>query len=243
MLLATMPFILLGCGDDASENGTVQVFAAASLAETFAEIESAFEAANPGLDVRVNLAGSSSLREQILAGAPADVFASANEPTMEDLARADELNCEPEIFALNTLEIAVPAGNPGRVSGIEDFANGDLLIGLCAPGVPCGDFARQVLSNAGVEPSIDTNEPDVRALMTKIEADELDVGLVYVTDVNTAGERVEGIKIADRDNVIADYPIAELAHAPNPRGAAAFVDFVVSDKGRAIMSAGGFIVP
>jgi molybdate transport system substrate-binding protein len=195
------------------------------------------------VDVQLNFAGSSALREQILEGAPADIFASANESNMSQVLEAGDLKGEPEIFVQNRLQIAVPAGNPGGVAGLEDFADGDLLIGLCASGVPCGDFAREALAKAGVEPSIDTNEPDVRALLTKLGEDELDAGIVYVTDVTSAGDLVEGMDIPAEHNVVADYPIAELADAPNPDGAAAFVDFVLSDEGKAILTGFGFTVP
>jgi len=252
-LVGVLLLAAMACGDDdatsssgtggADLDGTVLVLAAASLTDAFAAVEAAFEAAHPGVDVQLNFAGSSALREQILEGAPADVFASANESNMSQVLEAGDLRGEPEIFLRNLLQIAVPAGNPGAVAGLEDFADGDLLIGLCAPGVPCGDFAREALAKAGVEPSIDTNEPDVRALLTKLGGDELDAGIVYVTDVTSAGDLVEGIDIPVEDNVVADYPIAELAEAPNPDGAAAFVDFVLSDEGKVILTSFGFTVP
>ena len=117
---------------------------------------------------------------------------------------------DPQTFVANQLQIAVPAGNPGGVTGLADFADADLLIGLCAEEVPCGQFGREALANAGVTPSIDTNEPDVRSLLTKVEAGELDAGIVYVTDVLSAGDAVEGIEIPADENVIATYPIAAL---------------------------------
>lgn len=219
------------------------VFAAASLTDAFAQVASVFEAANPGVDVQLNLAGSSALREQVLQGAPGDVFASANPSTMEQVVEAGEVQGDPQVFVRNRLQIVVPAGNPGEVAGLADFATAELLIGLCAQGVPCGDFARESLAKADVEASIDTNEPDVRALLTKIGADELDAGIVYVTDVAAAGDRVEGIDIAAAHNVVAVYPIAVLARAPNPAGAEAFVTFVFSDQGQAILASYGFVAP
>jgi molybdate transport system substrate-binding protein len=225
---------------DAGVEGTVLVFAAASLTDAFAEVEAAFEAANPQADVQLNLAGSSALREQILEGAPADVFASANEPNMGQVVDEGLVVGDPQIFVRNVLQIAVPAGNPGELRGLGDFANDDLLIGLCAEGVPCGDFGREVLANAGVEASIDTNEPDVRALLTKIGTDELDAGLVYVTDVTAAADMVEGIDVPADVNVEATYPIAALSEAPNPDGAGAFVEFVLSAEGQDILTGFGF---
>jgi molybdate transport system substrate-binding protein len=244
---------MLGCGDDGGDDdtdgsgtvidGTVLVFAASSLTDAFDEIETTFEAEYPGVDVQLNLAGSSSLREQILEGAPADVFASANQSNMDQVIEAGEVDGDAPVFVANLLQIAVPAGNPAGVAGLEDFAREELLIGLCAEGVPCGDFARQALANAGVEASIDTNEPDVRALLTKIGADELDAGIVYVTDIAAGGEGVEGIDIADDQNVVASYPVAPLAEAPNPEAAAAFVEFVLSEEGQSILVSYGFAAP
>jgi len=227
-----------------SVNGELLVSAAASLTDAFGEVESAFEEENRDVDVVLNLGSSTALREQILEGAPADVFASANTSNMDQVVEAGEAAGEPEIFVTNRLQIAVPAGNPGGVSGLEDFAREELLIGLCGENVPCGDFGRQALENAGVTPSLDTNEPDVRALLTKIENDELDAGIVYVTDVLSSppGE-VEGIDIPTEVNVVAEYPIAVLASAPNPDAAAAWIEFVLSEGGQAILTSYGFTSP
>jgi molybdate transport system substrate-binding protein len=225
--------------DSTALSGQVVVFTAASLTDVFDTMATTFEAEFPGAEVQLNLAGSSTLREQILGGAPADVFASADERIMEVVGAAGELGSEPAIFARNSLQIAVPASNPGDVTTLTDLADPDLFVGICAEGVPCGDFARMVLDAAGVEASIDTNEGDVRALLTKIEADELDAGIVYATDVaSSAG--VAGVKIPTEFNVEVRYPIATLAAAPNPGVAAAFVAFVLSPEGQDIIVAGGF---
>jgi molybdate transport system substrate-binding protein len=232
--------VVTACSGDAE--GEILVSAAASLTDAFAAAEAAFEDANPGTDVVLNLGSSSTLREQILEGAPADVFASANTSSMDQVVEAGETAGGPEIFVTNLLQIAVPAGNAAGVTGLADFANEELLIGLCAEEVPCGEFGREALANAGVTPSIDTNEPDVRALLTKVEAGEVDAGIVYVTDVISA-EGVEGIEIPDGENVLAEYPIAALSGAPNPDGAAAFVEFVLSDEGQAILADFGFMAP
>ena len=234
--------MLIACSDSSVE-GELLVSAAASLTDAFAEMESAFEDANPDVDVVLNLGSSSALREQILEGAPADVFASANTSNMDQVAEAGEVAGEPEIFVTNSLQIAVPAGNPAGVTGLEDFAREELLIGLCAEDVPCGDFGRQALENAGVTPSIDTNEPDVRALLTKIEAGELDAGITYVTDVLSTSGTVEGVDIPAEVNVVAEYPIATLTGAPNPEAAAAWVEFVLSEEGQAILTSYGFTSP
>ncbi|HEY7468841.1 MAG TPA: molybdate ABC transporter substrate-binding protein [Acidimicrobiia bacterium] len=230
-------------GSVSEPSGELLVSAAASLTDAFADFESALEVANPDLDVVLNLGASSALREQILEGAPADVFASANTTNMDQVVEAGEAAGEPEVFTTNLLQIAVPAGNPAGVTGLEDFAREDLLIGLCAEGVPCGDFGLQALQKAGVTPVIDTNEPDVRALLTKIEAGELDAGITYVTDVLAAGGMVEGVSIPEEHNVVASYPIVHLAGGLNPDGAAAFVEFALSAEGQEILDEYGFTSP
>jgi molybdate transport system substrate-binding protein len=230
---------LSACGRGSAQ-GELIVSAAASLTDAFREVESAFEDVNPEVDVVLNLGASSALREQILEGAPADVFASANTSNMDQVAAAGQVDGEAEIFVTNSLQIAVPAGNEAGVSGLDDFARDELLIGLCAEDVPCGEFGREALASAGVTPAIDTNEPDVRALLTKIEAGELDAGIVYVTDVLSTDGAVEGVDIPGEDNVVAEYPISTLASAPNPQAATAFVEFVLSDEGQAILTGYGF---
>jgi molybdate transport system substrate-binding protein len=246
--------VLAACGDDdagstttearaeESAQGDITVFAASSLTDAFTELGTTFESENPDASVEFNFGASSALREQILAGAPADVFASANTSNMDQVVDGGAAS-DPEDFATNLLEIAVAAGNEARVAGLDDFANPDLLIGLCAEEVPCGEFGREALANAGVTPSIDTNEPDVRSLLTKVEAGDLDAGIVYVTDVMAAGETVEGVEIPADDNVVATYPIAALTDAANPDAADAFVEFVLSDEGQEVVQSYGFDAP
>lgn len=241
-ILAVVCVLVSACGGVEGESEVV-VSAAASLTDAFAEMESTFEEANSGVDVVLNLGGSSALREQILAGAPADVFASANRSNMDQIVAAGEASDRPEVFASNSLQIAVPAGNPAEVTGLEDFADPELLIGLCAPQVPCGDFARQTLDNAGITPAVDTNEPNVRALLTKISTGELDAGITYVTDVVSTEGSVEGIDIPSDVNVEANYLIVELDNTSNPEAAAAFVEYVLSDQGQEILARYGFDAP
>lgn len=232
-----------GGGPGEAADRELVVSAAASLTDAFGAMERAFEAARPDVDVRLNLAGSSTLRMQILEGAPVDVFASADVANMERVAAAGEVAGEPRIFARNRLQIAVPAGNPAGIDGLEDFADEDLLLGLCAEEVPCGAFARQALRQAGVRPAVDTREPDVRALLTKIEVGELDAGIVYRTDVAAASPEVDGIDLPEEAQVVAEYPIAVLRRSPRPGAAESFVDFVLSEEGRAVLEDFGFVPP
>ncbi len=216
----------------------VVVSAASSLADAFADIEESFEETHPGVDVVLNLGASSGLREQILAGAPVDVYASADIANMEAVSAAG-LVAESAVFARNRLQIAVPPGNPGGVSGLADLARPELVVGLCDPAVPCGALARRLFDLAGLEPAVDTSEPNVRSLLTKIEEGEVDVGLVYVTDVQAAEGRVEGIDVGVE--VTTDYSIAVLSGAPP--AAEAFVETVLSDEGRAVLTRFGFDLP
>ena len=220
--------LLLGACGAEGEN-SLQVFAASSLADAFGAIETAFEA-DHDVDVVLNLAASSALREQILAGAPADVFASANQSNL------DAVTDDSQLFATNRLQIVVPADNPGAVDDLVDLARDDLLVGLCAVEVPCGALAREALDDAGVTASVDTEEPDVRSLLAKVVGGELDVGIVYRTDVLAAGDAVRGIDL----EAVTAYPIAALT---DDDIAADFVDFVLSDDGQAMLAAHGFGPP
>jgi molybdate transport system substrate-binding protein len=233
-----------GSGEPPAASRSVEllVSAASSLTNVFAEIGSAFAEANPGVRVQLNLGSSAALRQQILEGAPVDVLATADTLNMDQVVEHGHVAAEPEIFARNQMQIAVPAGNPASITGLDDFSDEELLIGLCAETAPCGVLARDVLDNAGVVASIDSNEPDVRALLTKVGGGDLDAGIVYVTDVLSDGE-VEGLVIPPAVNVFTDYPIAALADGPNTATAKSFVEFVLSERGRAILNRYGFSSP
>ena len=220
-----------------SLSGSVTVFAAASLTKTFGELAAKFEAAHPGVTVTTSFAGSADLVAQITAGAPADVFASADEKNM---AKVADPAPEPQIFAGNTLVIAVPTGNPGKVQSIADLARVTTV--LCAAEVPCGAASQTLLSNAGVTVTPASAEQNVTAVLTKVAAGEADAGLVYATDV-VGREDVASIVPEGADAVVNRYPIAALADAPNPAAAAAFVDFVLSADGQKILADAGFRAP
>ncbi len=230
-------------GSSSGLEGEITVMAAASLTDAFDELGAAFEEANPDVTVTFNHDGSSSLRDQILAGAPADVFAAASTATMDAVAEAGGTAGDPQVFVTNELEIAVPAGNEAGVDGLHNFGDDSLLIGLCAEEVPCGSFGREALASAGVTPAPDTDEPDVRSLLDKVASGELDAGIVYVTDVLAAGDDVEGVEIPEDQNVTAEYPIATLTESGNAEVADEFVAFVLSDEGLEILTGHGFGPP
>jgi molybdate transport system substrate-binding protein len=234
-------FVACAGGGDTSRS-RLRVFAAASLTDAFDQIGDAFETAHPEIDLSIAYAASSTLREQILEGAPADVYASADPENMTVVVDSGAVAGAPVPFARNQMEIAVPIGNAAGVTGLADFGRDDLLIGLCAEQVPCGAYGRRVLAGAGVVPSVDTDEPSVRFLVTKIETGELDAGLVYRSDV-ASSERVTGIGIPDHLNLDAHYPIAILENARDPEAARMFVDFVLGNEGREILENLGFLAP
>ena len=194
--------------------GAVTVFAAASLTDAFADVAAAFEDEHPGVTVELSFAGSPSLREQVLEGAPADVVATADEGVMADLVDEGAVG-EPVAFATNRLQLAVPAGNPAGVGGLDDLGRGDLVIGLCAAGVPCGDLARRVLDGAGVEPAPDTEEPNVRALLAKSRPASSTPGS-STPPTGAAGDAVKGVDVPAGEEGTR-YPIITVAGAPHPR--------------------------
>ncbi len=229
-----------GGSSTAGPTGAITVFAAASLQESFTRIGRDFEAANPGASVTFNFGPSSGLATQIVQGAPADVFASANQAQMTVVSDAGSADGDPTVFTENVLEIAVPAGNPGDVTGLADFADPDLTLAVCAAEVPCGVAAAQVFAAAGISAVPDTEEEDVRAALTKVQLGEVDAALVYASDVRSAGADVEGIGFPEAEGAVNEYPVAVLTEAPNPDAAQAFVDLVLSDDGQAALEAAGF---
>jgi len=223
--------------------GTLTVFAAASLTDVFTALGDRLEKGNRDLDVRFNFAGSDALATQITQGAPADVFASANEKQMKVVTGAGRGAADPTVFAENVLEIAVPQGNPGHVTGLADFENADLTLAVCAPTVPCGAATQAVFAAAGIDARPDTEETDVKAALNKVQLGEVDAALVYATDVRAAGDQVEGIEFPEADQAVNRYPICVLKAAPNPDAAQAFVDLVNSEQGRKALAAAGFRTP
>jgi molybdate transport system substrate-binding protein len=224
-------------------SGTLTVFAAASLTGVFTDLGKDLEEDNPGLDVKFNFAGSDALATQITQGAPADVFASANEKQMKVVTGAGLQAADPRIFAENVLEIAVPKGNPGHVTGLKDFEDADLALAVCAPSVPCGAATQQVFTAAGIDAKPDTQETDAKAALTKVQLGEVDAALVYQTDVKAAGDQVQGINFPEAEDAVNQYPIVVLKAAPNSEAAQAFVDLVNSAKGQQSLEDAGFRAP
>jgi molybdate transport system substrate-binding protein len=232
-----------GCGSSAADDGEqVTVFAAASLTDVFERLGGQFRDEHPGVQLDIQYAGSSGLARSIAEGAPADVFASADEEQMAVVADAG-LAVEPVVFATNVLTIAVPEGNPAGITGLADFARDDLALAICAPEVPCGAAAERLFAAAGVTAAPDTLEDDVRAALTKVELGEADAALVYASDARAMRARVDGIDVPEADRVVNRYPIAVLADAGSPGAAQDFVDLVLSDDGAGALTDYGFRLP
>ena len=233
-------FFILGllgsCASD-SDRETLWVFAASSLTDSFTEIADAFEQANPDIEVRTQFAGSSQLAAQIASGAPADVFASANEAVMATVLPGGELAgtgfSQPATFARNELVIAVPADNPQGISSIADLADNDLLLAICNDGVPCGTLAHKAASEAGIDLRPDTEEANVRAVLAKLLLGEVDAGLVYKSDM--VATTLIAIPISPPPTTT--YPIATFSENPD---ASAFAEFVLSPEAQRILAEHGF---
>lgn len=242
---AAAALVLAGCGGDGSSGParTLTVSAAASLTDVFTELEQRFEADNPGVDVVMNAGASSDLAQQIVNGAPADVFASANIPQMDNVTEADLAEGEPEIFVTNQLTIVLPPGNPQGVESFADLADPDVALVVCAEQVPCGAATKEIQEGSGVTLMPVSEEPDVRSVLSQVTTGNADAGVVFVTDAISAGERIERIDFPESDTVISEYPIVALTGAQEPELAAMFVELVRSDEGRQVLEAGGFGTP
>lgn len=210
------------------------------MTDVLPEIVPDFERVADDVRVDLNFGGSSTLREQILDGADADVFISANESVMQQIVDAGLAGTEPTLFAETSMTIAVPVDNPAAISGLDDFANGDLLVGLCASEVPCGRLADEVLQNGNVDPAVDTREPNVRALLAKVELGELDLALVYRTDVRSSDEVTEVI-LADGAGGRALYLAAGLDD--NSSLDDDFVRWLTQANAASVLVDAGFEVP
>ncbi|HVL98124.1 MAG TPA: molybdate ABC transporter substrate-binding protein [Egibacteraceae bacterium] len=247
LLAMALTLVVSACagatGSDDTPDGEVVVFAAASLAEGFTAVGEAFRGKHPTVGVRFSFAGSDTLSRQVVEGAPADVLASADPVQMAAVEAAGSLAAPPSVFARNVLAIAVEPGNPLGISGLADLGEPGLLLALAGEEVPAGAYARSALEAAGVTVRPATREPDVRAAMSKVVLGEADAAIVYASDVAAAAGRVAGVAIPPEHNVSAAYLIARLDGAPNPRGARAFVDFVLGAEARDILAEHGFLRP
>jgi molybdate transport system substrate-binding protein len=226
----------------APATGTITVFAASSLTEAFTKIGQQFQAAHKGDTVKFSFGPSSGLEAQITSGAPADVFASASTKTMQDVVSAGDAS-NPQNFAKNIMEVAVPPNNPAKVTSVNDLAKKSVKVALCQPQVPCGEVAAEVFKNAGITVKPVTQQPDVKSVLTQVETNNVDAGMVYVTDVMAAGTKVKGVTIPASDNASTLYPIATISSSKHMSIAQAFVAYVLSPAGQQVLTAAGFEKP
>ena len=246
IVIAALVLLLAGCGAGAApgaETRRLTVLAASSLTDVFGQLERSFEAANPGVDVRISFGGSSELASQILNGAPADVFASANQAQMRKVVEAGLAAGQPQPFATNTLTIVTPPDNPAGIRSFADLARPGTTVVVCAPEVPCGSAAEQLERAAGTMLAPASEEPDVKSVLGKVQAGEADAGLVYVTDARSAGVTVQTVAFPEAVGAVNSYPIAALREAPEPELAAAFVALVRGPQGRQALRDAGFGLP
>lgn len=229
-----------GSGGRAAATRTITVSAAASLTETFTTLAHRFEASHRNVKVSLNFGGSAQLAQQVVSGAPVDVFASASQKTMDQVTKVGRASGKPTVFVRNVLEIAVPPGNPARIRGLADFGRDSLRLAVCLPTVPCGAAAQKLFTLSHVDARPDTLEDDVKGVLTKVELGEADAGLVYRTDVAAAGSKVAGIDFPEAGKVVNSYPIVAVSDSVD---AAQFIAFVLSDTGRSVMSKAGFQQP
>ncbi len=226
----------------AALSGSITVFAAASLTGTFPTLGARFEQQHPGTSVRFSFGASSTLAQQITAGAPADVFASASARNMTQVTAAGDA-ADPVTFANNVAQIAVAPASAGRVTALADLADPGVKVALCQPQVPCGALAQQVLANAGVTVHPVTQGLDVKSTLAHVLSGEADAAVVYLTDVRAAGAKVTGVPVPAADNASTAYPIATVTATRNRPLAEAFERFVLSADGQAVLAEAGFARP
>lgn len=227
---------------DTGLTGQLTIFAAASLTASFTELAENFGKDNPGVTVKpISFDGSSTLATQINEGAPADVFASADEANMAKVKEA--IDGEPTLFVSNVLQIAVQPGNPKGIEMLTDLAKPGISTVLCAPAVPCGTASHKLLDFDGAAVTPVSEEQNVKAVLTKVQLGEADAGLVYKTDVTASAGAVDGVDIAGADRAVNLYPIATLKASKNAAVAQAFVDYVLSPAGQKILAKYGFGTP
>ncbi|MBW1597511.1 molybdate ABC transporter substrate-binding protein [Streptomyces sp. JJ38] len=240
-LLATALLVpTAACGGGDGGGARLTVLAASSLTDAFEEAGAAWERENPGTEVSFSFAGSQELVSQVRQGAPADVIATADSRTMDDIADDTEHRAT---FATNRLVIVVGAGNPHGVDELTDLADPGLTVVLAAPEVPVGGYSRQVLDRQDVDVRTVSEEPNVRAVLSKVELGEADAGIVYRTDAAVAADRVDAVEIPEEQNQLASYPVAVLKESGRPKAAASFVEWLRGPEARKILAEHGFQQP
>jgi molybdate transport system substrate-binding protein len=241
--------LTLGClaagtsGCTTTQDDKLNVLAASSLTGTFTELGTVFEKEHPGVDVRLSFDSSATLASQVVEGAPADVLATADEQTMHTVVAAGATAERPHVFATNHLVLVVPTGNPAHVRTLGDLARPGVSYVMCVPSAPCGHVAATVLDRANIEAPAASEETDVKAVLSKVTLGEADAGLVYATDALAAGTSVRTIQIPGSKAASTSYDVAALTDTGSSELAKEWVDLVLSDRGRRLLTDAGFGPP
>lgn len=249
-VVAVLCLALTGCGGgpsagagaagSAPEQRMLTVLAASSLTDSFDALGRKFEIDNPGVVVRFNYAGSADLAQQIVNGAPADVFAAASEVTMKTVTDAGLAADTPTVFATNVLQIATARGNPKHIASFADLARPGLAVVVAGPQVPCGAATKKVERATGVKLTPVSEESDVRSTLGKVMGGDADAAVVYVTDVVAANGKVQGIAFPEAAQAVTDYPITVVKNAPQAELAAKFKQLVTGEFGQKTLHAARF---
>jgi molybdate transport system substrate-binding protein len=249
-LVATLALAGCASGDGGAaadgsgkETGTLTVLAAASLTETFTSLAERFESDHPGVQVRLSFDSSATLAEQVTQGAPADVLATADEATMQPVVDARAAEGDPKVFATNHLQMVVPPNNPAGIRQLPDLAEPGVQYVVCVDSAPCGKLAVKVLDASGITAEPVSEEVDVKAVLSKVELDEADAGLVYATDAVAAGDNVTAIDVPTSEANLSAYPIAALSDAEQPQLAQDWVELVTGPPGQQVLAEAGFGKP
>jgi molybdate transport system substrate-binding protein len=243
-LVVTVALAVSACGSDGSdttagsEKSTLTVLAASSLTEAFTSLEKTYEKANPQVDVKLSFDSSAILVEQLSQGLAADVLATADEKSMDKAVSAGVINGEAKAFATNTLVIAVPAGNPAGIKGLDDLATTDFAV--CVPAAPCGDATKRLFDLDQFTGKPATEEENVKGVLTKVTAGEVDAGLVYVSDAQAAGDKVDVVQAKNASEVVNVDPIARVKGTKNADAAADWIALVTGPEGQKLLESYGF---
>lgn len=243
--VVTACLLLAACSSGSADTGDADksalvVLAASSLTEAFGELEQSYEREHPEVDVQVSYDSSSTLAQQVLEGAPADVLATADEQTMASVTDEALTGGEPVPFASNILTLVTPVDDPGGVCDVTDLDSADVTFAVCVPDAPCGQAAQALLALDDVAASPTTEQENVKSVLTQVTTGQVDAGLVYVTDAQAAGDQVRTVAIENASEVVNSYPIAVLADAADPSAARAWVDLVTSPEGQRVLKSYGF---
>ena len=250
IVLAASALVVAGCGDDGDDGGsdssedggsTLTVLAASSLTDAFGELEKTYESDHSDVDVELSFDSSSTLAEQVVQGAPADVLATADEDTMQTVVDEDLTDGDPVGFAQNQLSLVTPADNPADIQTIADLDNPDVDFAVCVPDAPCGAATEKLLGIVGVTADPVTEEDNVRDTLGKVTEGEVDAGLVYVSDAQAAGDDVHVVEVPESDQVLNSDVIAVLSDAQDSEDAQAWVDLITSDEGQQVLQSYGFL--